>query len=1456
MRAESGHIYDLWNAGGPFVGTSGRPHARVTVEVGWVLGAWNAVVDSFRKPPLRWFQRADESQVETEIPNLQTIQIERSIDQDAATCVIRILNQNMSIVGTPPTNEEEFGNPGYYTFSRGSSSEATSRWGHVPNTWYDVLVPDALLRTYQGFGGHAKTRTQAVADGNLILTGVWLVDEVRITTGGVLELRCRDMAKLLIDQPLYPPLVPQFDADGCDVYPLRYQRYFTMHGTQSYRIPYGLSLPPEENPTGRVIHGIEYATSTSPCKGDGEGYWLVGDDGGVFSYGYINWFGSKHNRGDYLNQPIRGMTATVTHQGYWLMGGDGGVFAFGDAEFYGSVPGLDIAVANLIAIERSKGAAGYYLFGDDGSVYAFGDAIFSGSGVDVVADTVVAADVKRSGTEGYWVVTNTGIVYEFGGAVHYGDLDGEGFSDVVAMAASVDGGGYYLLRADGSVYTFGNAVYYGSPVDQATPIVLNDPATDIAVHPDSIGYWIAAEDGGVFTYGTVALNFYGSLPGPWVNLALVDGNYFDYCVDEKTEALTKRGWLKYDEIHDGDEVLGIDADTGQGQWHNVNGVYRQYRRREMVAMKGASFDSLTTPDHRWLVKWGDGRLRWTCSDALRTTDLIPLSVSTEHLPTIASYSDDFVALVAWFWTEGWWIGANGAATSQSRTKNPENCDIIEGILTRLYGPPGPMTYRRGIPHATTTEGPSWNIDARADSGVQTYMLAARVGAELHKVCDQEKAVSFEFLSSLTKAQLDLFINYSMLGDATCNKERRRAMLHPERGEKSECLTQASEDRIRSFEIACVLAGHPVVTHDRIYKGKPVWATTLLKCDTTSMVRSKSKVGAARYEREWYEGVVWCPQTDLGNWVCRRNGSIHVTGNSDIVKDMLRWSGFWLNDGGVSSQPFGNIESTGIVNNTQDGAMPDDMFDKQPPIDVINKLKAVVGYIFWVDERGAARFECVDEKTEALSQRGWVTHEDLQPGDRILTFDRETRESYWEMVDSVNRYTVSGQPMVSLESRSHSSLTTPNHRWWVEPAHGGTGRWRTSGAFTTEDCVPIVVPHRASVEATYSDEFVELVGWWITEGHDGDVDSGSYICQSKTANPEKCERIHQCFVKLYGSEGRSQGRGWNRKNFPSRPNDYCWTFGHQVFADLNAVAPGRVTTMEFLIKLTSAQARLLVETAMDGDGNRYTVNGYGPYARYTQKDEQAIRALEVACVLAGVAPRTTFDSRKRVHRMSHLESKRIKPASARRRVESYSGVVWCPTLRENSVWLARRGGTVYYTGNSPNWWSPGNFLELGTHTDTIPVIDEAVQLTQYAVSYADASMRSKIIIASRQPDPNGSFSDGTVFTEHISTNVAALRGLHKPFMWTNEAFLSPAEQEVMAELVDLHINFQRRLGSVTCVANPLLQVNDQVKIVERETSETYVHYVRTISMTQDLESGEYTMTLGTNWLGDEDAWAIG
>jgi len=276
-------------------------------------------------------------------------------------------------------------------------------------------------------------------------------------------------------------------------------------------------------------------TYSSSAPRPTHGYWLVGSDGGIFSFGSAGFYGSTGNL--VLQRPVVGITPTADRKGYWLVATDGGVFAFGDAGFYGSIPGLGIAPAGtgaprslnapIVGMVPSVDDRGYFMVAADGGVFAFGDAAFEGScpGIGGCAGTAVSVMPDATGG-GYWLVTDTGYVYTFGNAANQGQPvdynDGQPLpaGAITSAVRTPDGAGYWILVEDGYVLPFGDANLYpathGDAFGSVTP---QDPATAIFATGDKLGYWVAAANGAVYDYGDAPSD--GSMAGTHLNGSIV-----------------------------------------------------------------------------------------------------------------------------------------------------------------------------------------------------------------------------------------------------------------------------------------------------------------------------------------------------------------------------------------------------------------------------------------------------------------------------------------------------------------------------------------------------------------------------------------------------------------------------------------------------------------------------------------------------------------------------------------------------------------------------------------------------------------------------------------------------------------------------------------------------------------------------------------------------------------------
>ena len=256
------------------------------------------------------------------------------------------------------------------------------------------------------------------------------------------------------------------------------------------------------------------------------GYWLVGSDGGIFTFGSSQFYGSTGNL--QLQRPVVGISPTSDRNGYWLVASDGGVFAYGDAGFVGSIPGVGLHPAGsgqpnslnapIVGIVPSHDGGGYFMVASDGGVFAFGDAHFAGSCPGIGGCSGSAVDVMPDASgNGYWIVTSSGNVYGFGDAAFYGS---PGHGTVTSAVATPDGKGYWVLLSDGEVFAYGSAANLGSP--PSGNFSAFDPANAIFATSDGGGYWVSSAAGAVYTFGDAPYD--GSMVGTHLNGAIIAGN--------------------------------------------------------------------------------------------------------------------------------------------------------------------------------------------------------------------------------------------------------------------------------------------------------------------------------------------------------------------------------------------------------------------------------------------------------------------------------------------------------------------------------------------------------------------------------------------------------------------------------------------------------------------------------------------------------------------------------------------------------------------------------------------------------------------------------------------------------------------------------------------------------------------------------------------------------------------
>lgn len=349
------------------------------------------------------------------------------------------------------------------------------------------------------------------------------------------------------------------------------------------------------------------------------------------------------------------------------------------------------------------------------------------------------------------------------------------------------------------------------------------------------------------------------------------------------------------------------------------------------------------------------------------------------------------------------------------------------------------------------------------------------------------------------------------------------------------------------------------------------------------------------------------------------------------------------------------------------------------------------------------YVCVSLDTEILTRRGWLRWVEVGPRDEALTVNRETGLAEWQVIEAVSTMRAGGR-LVSIEGQAHSSLTTPAHRWPVRGKRRSFPlEWDTSERFRVDSVVPIAAELAdPPVEPKYDDALVEVVAWFWTEGHiernrDGEPGGYGHICQ-KFDETHRCDRIRSALRRLFGPPcedgfprvGRATD-GTPRWRESRSEHKAVFHLSADAGRILQRHAPGRVPTFDFLLSLTRAQLDLFVEVSILADGH------VKPSGARTlgQKNRAAAEAFQFAAILAGHATSIRSTPHPLGYEMwtVRLRSRRgVKPSrlGVTEVAVDESTMVWCPTVK-NETWLARRNGTVYFTGNSPG----------GRKTSTLP-----------------------------------------------------------------------------------------------------------------------------------------------------------
>jgi len=352
---------------------------------------------------------------------------------------------------------------------------------------------------------------------------------------------------------------------------------------------------------------------------------------------------------------------------------------------------------------------------------------------------------------------------------------------------------------------------------------------------------------------------------------------------------------------------------------------------------------------------------------------------------------------------------------------------------------------------------------------------------------------------------------------------------------------------------------------------------------------------------------------------------------------------------------------------------------------------------YIEDLGGAHEACVSDDTEALTKEGWKTRELISTEDEIYTINPKTLLGEWNSVSKIYEYKKEGAELYKIENKNISALVTGSHRWLVKTKKGNGKRgdyvekyeFRETTELNGNSFIPLGAKLSSQHKQEYSDDFVELVGWVITEGcysqgpkSEARGRTRIRISQSYHANPVQWRMIDNLLKRM----------GINTTPQLQKDKSTQFSFSKENAVQMRKLFPDKLLTYEFVKRLTAEQLEILLKTMMLGDG---TIER----GTYYSTEKQNIDAFQMICSLLGyssrifnygIRERTPFlrgeGELKEFYGVSIKSETNFTGFSSHERLdkfikkEKYTGTVWCPETK-NTTWLMRKDGKVCFTGNS-------------------------------------------------------------------------------------------------------------------------------------------------------------------------------
>lgn len=322
----------------------------------------------------------------------------------------------------------------------------------------------------------------------------------------------------------------------------------------------------------------------------------------------------------------------------------------------------------------------------------------------------------------------------------------------------------------------------------------------------------------------------------WVESHYGSWHVYGHCLDEETEILTQRGWLHIDELELTDRCYSYNTKDKDFSFQNIDEIHRYRYTGSMYSFEGKRVNFRGTEHHKHLLltRYNSDKYEYVSSKDLGQKQRWILCQGSSDKQGLG-LSDDFLRLYVW-------INADGS--------------FENGSLVRFH-----LKKRRKISYLTDLLDKMDIKYSYKTSKIGTVRINFSLPSELRGF--SFKPLDFRFID-MNRRQVSIFF------EEYANTDGYRTARN--------CLQiySSREQEIDIIQNICVQNGFMCNKIVRHRKGGYIgWVASVNFSRKYADYKFKGKVKIEEVKGE----PVWCITTKNSNFLIRRNGKTHFTGNS-------------------------------------------------------------------------------------------------------------------------------------------------------------------------------------------------------------------------------------------------------------------------------------------------------------------------------------------------------------------------------------------------------------------------------------------------------------------------------------------------------------------------------------------------------------------------------------------------